>query len=326
MKILAYEVRDDERAELLRVADELGVELSCTDDVPSMDTADAAAGFDAATFLGMGTIDERLLTRWHELGVRFLSTRTVGHNHIELSAAHRLGMRVCNAGYPPEGVAEFTVMLMLLTLRNYKPALWRQQVNDYSLSGLMGRELSSLTVGIVGLGRIGQAVARCLSGFGCTILACNPSPVAAFEGQVEFCDLDDIFLRSDLITLHVPLTDETHHMIDAAAIERMKPGVVLINCARGGLADTDALIAGIESGHIGALGMDVIEGEEGITHIDHKTEILSNPKMAYLRQFPNVVLTQHMAFYTLADTRSMAREGIRGIVDMAAGRPCPREL
>lgn len=326
MRILAYEVRDDEREELVRFAQEQGVELVCSEEVPAPETVALAEGFDAVTFLGMGRIDEHLLSLWRDLGVRYLSTRTIGWNHIDVDAAHRLGMRVCNAGYPPEGVAEFTVMLMLLTLRNYKPALWRQQVNDYSLTGLIGRELSSLTVGIVGLGRIGSAVARCLTGFGCRIIGYDPTATPEKAALAELMPLDDVFAQADLVTLHVPLTDETHHMVDARAIARMKPGVVIINCARGGLADTDALIAGIESGHIGALGMDVIEGEEGITHIDHKTEILSNPKMAYLRQFPNVVLTQHMAFYTVADTKSMADEGIQGLVDMAAGRTCAREL
>lgn len=238
-------------------------------------------------------------------------------NHIDLEYAEKVGIQVCNASYPPSGVAEFTLMLMLMCLRNYKQALWRGQVNDFSLDGLMGKELGEMTVGVVGTGRIGAAVIRLLSSFGCRILAYNRTQRPEISEIAEYVELDTLYAKSDMITLHVPLTEDTHHMINRESLEKMKDGVVIINCARGELAQNDALIEGIESGKIGALGLDVVEDETGITHVDHRIDILSNQKMAYLRQFRNVVMTPHMAFYTDTAVRNMVRCGIQGILYMA---------
>lgn len=326
MKILAYEVGADERGVIVEFAHDSGVDVTCVADVPSMATASLAQGYDAVSFLGQGRIDAELIGAWHDMGVRFMSARIVGFNHIDVQAAHELGVRVCNSSYPPNGVAEFTIMLMLIALRKYKPALWRQQVNDYSLNGLVGRELGQQVVGIIGTGRIGSAVAACLRGFGCTIVAYDPYPNPDLADYVEYIPFDDLIARSDVITLHVALTPETDHMIDQASVERMKNGAIIVNCARGALCDTEALIGGIESGKLGAVAIDVIEGEEGITHIDHKLDILGNRKMAYLRQFPNVVMTQHMAFDTSRDIVAMAQGGIRGILEMSSGTTCRNEL
>ena len=226
---------------------------------------------------------------------------------------------MCNAGYPPYGVAEFTVMLMLMALRKYKPALYRQSVNDYSLGGLQGRELRTMTVGIVGTGRIGRAVAEILRGFGCRMLAYDPYPADSLP-QVRYVSLAELYRQSDLITLHLPLTAENRHMIDEESIAKMKDGVVLINVSRGELTQIEALIRGIESRKISALAMDVFEDETEIYHHRRINDIIANRSMAYLRQFPNVILTQHMAFYTDVNTVSMVECGLKGIVDMAEGR------
>ncbi len=312
MKIFAFEVRDDEKEHFARYAKELGVELAITDQVPTLDNAFMAAGCSGVTMLGQGKINPALLDEYKRLGVKCLSTRTIGYDHIDVAYAKNIGLAVCNACYDPNGVAEYTVMLMLLCLRHYKAALWRAQVNDYSLQGLYGREMRNMTVGIIGTGRIGTQVAKILSGFGCRVLGYNRSHGEAAK-WLTYTDLDTIYKESDIISVHLNLSDETQHIINSDTISRMKDGVILINCARGALMDTNALIAGIESRKIGGLGLDCLEHEEGIYHLNRRDEIISNNSMAYLRQFPNVVMTQHMAFYTDAAVSNMVRCGIEGI-------------
>ncbi len=321
MKILAYEVRDDERAEFDRCAKRFDVELILTEQVPTMENAALAEGCSGVTTLGQGRIDAALLDAYKEMGVRCLATRTIGYDHIDLAHAKEIGLAVCNARYDPNGVAEYTVMLMLLCIRHYKAALWRAQVNDYSLQGLYGREMRCLTVGILGTGRIGTQVAKILSGFGCRVLGYDAHHGAASQ-WLTYTDLETIYRECDIITVHLNLNEETRHMIDGDAIGKMKDGVILINCARGALMDTEALIAGIEGQKIGGLGLDCFEHEEGIYHLNRRDEIIINRSMAYLRQFPNVVMTQHMAFYTDAAVASMVQCGIEGICSVLATGTC----
>ena len=317
MRLYLFEVREDEREPIARIAGQLGVEAVCSSDVPGLENAERVQGFDAVSVLGQGTIGRPLLEAYAGLGVRYLSTRTVGYDHIDLDAARALGIAVCSADYPPDGVADFTVMLILLCLRHYKQALWRGQVNDFSLQGLMGRDLSRLTVGVLGTGRVGTRVLKDLSGFGCRLLAYNRRENPEAARYARYVDLETLYRESDVITLHVPLTPETEHMINRETIAKMKDGVVLVNCARGELTDIDALVEGIETLKIGALGMDTVEGEQGIIHRDHRTDILANRNMFYLHQFRNVIMTQHMAFYTREAVESMVRCGIEGVAEMA---------
>ena len=316
MKICAYEVREDEKKDFARMAEKLQVEIELHDEIPSPDTAALAEGCEGVTMLGMGKINKELLDMWKSMGVQCISTRTIGYNHIDTEYAKEIGMQVCNAAYPPSGVAEFTLMLMLMCLRNYKQSLWRGQVNDFALQGLQGKEIGSMTVGVIGTGKIGAQVIKYLTGFGCRILAYDMYPNAALKDVVEYVELDELFAKADMITLHTPLLDSTYHLVNAETIAKMKDGVVLINCARGELMDTTALIEGIESGKIGALGLDVVEGERGIAHEDHRIDILSNQQMAYLRQFRNVTMTPHMAFYTDVAVSHMVECGVAGLVEM----------
>lgn len=316
MKIYMYEVRPDERAAAEAVAAGLGVEAVFSECVPSMENADSLAGFDGVSILGQGVIDRALLEKYAALGVKYLSTRTVGYNHIDLAAAKELGISVCNASYPPNGVADFTVMLILMCVRQYKQAMWRGQVNDFSLEGLQGRDMSELTIGVMGTGKIGLQVLKNLSGFGCRLLAYNRRESDEVKKYAQFVDLETLFKECDVISLHMPLTDSTYHIINAETIAKMKDGVIIVNAARGELTDIDALVDGIESLKIGALGMDTVEGEEGIIHSDHRTDILSNRNWFYLHQFRNVIMTQHMAFYTREAVENMVLCGIEGIVSM----------
>lgn len=326
MKIKMYEVREDERAAIRAAGHSLKVEIKTDPAALTLENVQGAQGFEGVSVLGRSVLDAQMLDRLAELGVQYISTRTIGYNHIDLPHAKVLGLRVSNASYPPYGVAEFTVMMMLLAIRKYKPAMWRQGVNDYSLDGLQGRELRTMTVGVMGTGRIGRTVIRILSDFGCRILAYDPFPSEEVRRGAEYVDMETLLHTSDLITLHVPLSEATRHIIDRDAIAKMKKGVVLVNVSRGELMDIEALTQGIESEQIGALAMDVFEDENGIYHHSLITDIVRNREMAYIRQFPNVVLTQHMAFYTDVDTDSMADGGVRGIVQMARGESCPCEL
>lgn len=325
-KIYAFEARRDEEGYLKALAGESGVEIVSSPDVLRLEDMGRLAEGSAVSVLGMGSYGEAEMRALADRGVRFLSTRTIGYDHIDLEAARRAGVHVCNARYAPNGVAEYTVMMILLCLRHYKQALWRMQVNDFSLSGLLGRELKDMTVGIVGTGQIGTQVMRDLSGFGCRLLCYGRHPNQEAAALGEYVSLEELYRQSDVISLHLALTPDTYHMINRESLSRMRDGVVLVNCARGGLMDVQALIEGIEQEKIGALGLDTVEDEENIVHRDLKTDIFSDRDIAYLRQFKNVVYTYHMAFYTDAAVQSMVRCGIEGILDMAASKPCATQL
>ncbi|MDO4292802.1 MAG: D-isomer specific 2-hydroxyacid dehydrogenase family protein [Eubacteriales bacterium] len=326
MEIAAFEVRKDEEALFSQASSQFGCTIRCFEEILTPQNARKAEGCSAVTTLGRSVFDRKLLECLHHMGIRCVATRTVGYDHIRLPEAKRLGIQVCNSGYGPEGVADYTVMMILLCLRNYKQALWRAQVNDYSLYGLQGRELKDLTVGIVGPGHIGRAVIKNLSGFGCRILTCSSHRDPEIQRFAKYRDLDGLYRESDVISFHLPLNDDTHHMVNRESLAKMKDGVVLINTARGELMDIRALEWGIESQKIGALAMDVIEGERGIYHEDKRCDIIKNKDMAYLRQFPNVVMTQHLAFYTDAAVQSMVMQSIEGLVQMASGLPCRTRL
>lgn len=327
MKIVVFQLRDDEKVVIETVKKEHPeLEIILTEQDPSFNQDELLNGAEGVSILGMKKIGKEILEYWKKQGIRFLSTRTIGFDHIDIGYAKKINIRVCNASYAPNGVADFTIMLMLMCLRNYKQALWRGQVNDFSLYGLQGKEMRSLCVGVIGSGKIGEAVIQNLSGFGCDILVYDPHKKESLKQYAKYVSLDTLYKKSDIISLHVPLTKESEYMINDESIGKMKDGVILINCARGGLADLDALIRGIESEKIGALGLDTVDGEEGITHVDHRVDILSNQKMAYLRQFKNVVMTQHMAFYTKEAVDSMVRCGIFGILDMNENKKGHNEI
>ncbi len=326
MNITVFEVSNDERQELEHLSRTLPVTFRLVEGNLSEETLALAEGAEGVSTLGRSTLDRAMLERLKAMGVGYVSTRTIGVDHIDLAAAKELGLRVSHAAYPPEAVANFTIMLMLLVLRRYKPAMWRQQVNDYSLYGLMGRSMNKQTVGVVGTGSIGATVIRELSGFGCRILAYNLFECEELRPYATFVDLDTLYRESDIITFHVPYTPETSRMVNRESISRMKDGVILINTARGELMDIDAVTEAIETEKIGSLAMDVFEHEQGIYHADRKTDILKNKDMVYLRQFPNVVLTQHMAFYTEESIISMVDCGIQSLLDMKEGRPTRLEL
>ena len=296
MKLFAFGCRPyDEEPFFLQHAQALGVELGLSRESIRMDTVEQARGYDYISIL-TNPVPAPLMDRLQELGVKMISTRTIGYDHVDCAHAREIGMRVSNVSYTPESVADYTVMLMLMTLRKMKRILQRAVINDFTLQGVSGGLLTERTVGVVGTGRIGRAVIRDLQGFGCKVYAYDvyPNP----ELPVEYLPLDELFARCDMISLHAPLTPDNFHMIDAAAIEKMPQGVILINTARGSLIDSDAMIDGLESGKIAACGLDVVEDEFNLYYYDRRSDVLGNRRLSILRDMPNVVVTPHMAFYT----------------------------
>ena len=240
--------------------------------------------------------------------------------------ARELGMKVANVDYPPNGVANFAIMLMLMSLRKAGHILKRGEAQDYSLQGKIGRDISTCTVGVIGTGRIGRTVLQHLSGFGCRLLAYDLYPNDEAKKIAEYVPLETLLAESDVITLHTNATEENHHLIDTKAIESMKPGVTIINTARGKLIDSDALIAGLESGKIGGAGLDVIEDETGIYYYNRMGQAIPNRELNLLRSYPNVIVSPHTAFYTDVNVASMVQSPFEALDAYAHGQPYAGEV
>lgn len=323
MKLFVYSYREFDEAEFFqKFAEEYHVELGICHDAPTMENAYLAEGYPYVSIITT-KIDEELMNRFHALGVKMISTRTIGYDHIDLEAARKCGISVGNVKYSPECVADYTVMLMLMSIRKMKRIMQREEINDFSLPGIQGKEMPNFTVGVIGTGRIGRAVIRDISGFGCKIYAYDQYENDEVKKYAQYASLDEIYEKCDMITLHMPLTEANMHLIDAEAIQKMQNGVVLINTARGGLIDTKALIDGLESGKIGAAGLDVIEDEFGMYYFDRKSDVLSKHDLYILRGFPNVIVTPHMAFYTDQAVSDMVKHSIESCMLHEAGKEDP---
>lgn len=235
-------------------------------------------------------------------------------------------MKISNADYPPEGVANFAIMLMLMSLRKAGHILKRGEVQDYSLKGKLGRDISHCTVGVIGTGRIGQTVLKHLSGFGCRLLAYDLYQSEEVKKIAEYVPLDTLFAESDVITLHTNATEENHHLLNAEAFAKMKPGVTIVNTARGKLIDSDALLKALESGQVGAASLDVLENENGLYYYDRMGDVIPNTELAALRAMPNVLLTDHTAFYTYEAVKSMVLSVLESASAFAEGLPTRHDV
>lgn len=326
MKIAVFEKRPYEQEIIDLYKGKNGIEIVETDEILDKKTLHLCNGADAISTLGYSKLDKDLLDKIKDCGVKYISTRTIGYNHYDVKYAKSIGLKLSNVTYAPNGVADFTVMLMLITIRKYKPAMWRQNVNDYTLNGLMGKEMRNLTVGVIGTGRIGSTVINNLSGFGCKILAYDVYQNDKIKDKAEYVDFDYLLNNSDIITVHVPLNDENRELINKKNIEKMKKGVIIINTARSELTNIKDLIEGIESEKIGALALDVFDNENEIYHHYFTTSIIKNRDMAYLRQFPNVILTQHMAFFTDSAVNEMITNSLENLISFNSTGTCRNEL
>ena len=243
-----------------------------------------------------------------DAGVEHLSTRSIGVNHIDLCAAAHLGITVENAVYDPDGVADFTVMLILMALRDADGILRAADRNDFRLRDVRGRDLRDLTVGVVGVGNIGRAVIRRLRGFGCRVVSS------------ECARLDELLRASDVVTLHLPLNTRTHHVIGRRELALMRPGAVLVNTGRGALVDTGALVAALEDGALGGAALDVLEGEEGLFYADCRGRPIDHDLLVRLQRLPNVVVTPHTAYYTQRALQDTIEQTLSKCRDFERGR------
>lgn len=231
------------------------------------------------------------------LGVRHLALRSAGFNHVDLEAAERAGIVVSRVPeYSPHAVAEHAVALILALNRKVHRAWNRVREGNFAIDGLMGFDLVGRTVGVIGSGRIGRAFAEIMQGFSCEVLAYDPYPADDFPGT--FVGLDELFKRSDIISLHCPLTPETHHIVGPGSLAQMKEGVMLINTSRGALVNAPAVIEALKSGRVGALGLDVYEEEGDLFFEDLSATVIQDDTFSRLLTFPNVLITGHQAFFT----------------------------
>lgn len=281
----------------------------------SVETCDLASGADAVCAFVNDDVNGDVLVSLSAKGVRLIVLRSAGFNNVDLAAAKRLGMTVARVpAYSPHAVAEHTLALILGLNRKIHRAYNRVREGNFALEGLLGFDLAGKTVGVVGTGKIGEVVCRILLGFGCKVIAqdLQPNPLCLDMG-VTYVSMDELFSFSDIITLHCPLTPETHHLINEDALKRMKPGVMLINTSRGAVIDTYAVLKGLKEGVIGNLGLDVYEEEGDLFFEDLSGRFIGDDVFARLLTFPNVLITGHQAFFTKEALTNIADATIANI-------------
>lgn len=303
------------------------VALSAFDARLTADTAPLARGYGSVCAFVHDVLSEQVLGLLSEGGTRLIALRCAGFNTVDLDAARALNLRVVRVpAYSPHSVAEHTVGLMLALNRRLHRAYNRVRDGNFELTGLMGFEMRGRTVGVIGTGKIGAATAQALSGFGVRLIGFDvaENPVAMKVG-LTYAPLEAVIAEADILTLHCPLTPQTHHMIDAARIASMKPGAMLINTGRGALIDASAVVEGLKSGRIGALGLDVYEQEEKLFFHDRSSEVLQDDVFSRLLTFPNVIITGHQAFFTRDALDQIAAVTVDSIRRFASGEAIPPE-
>lgn len=292
--ITIYGCEPDEAVVFRELAPCFGMVPTITDAAVSVANIDLAEGNRCISVSHKARIANSTLLALSKIGVVYISTRSIGYNHVDVEYAESVGIAVGNVAYSPDSVADYTLMLMLMAVRNAKSVVRRADAHDYRLHETRGKELRDLTIGVVGTGRIGAAVLDRLHGFGCRILAHDSRPGAA----ADYVPLDDLLERSDLVTLHTPLTSDTYHLINRQRLERMQRGAFIVNTGRGALVDTEALVLALESGWLGGAALDVIEGEEAAFYADCRDRPIENKLLVRLQELPNVIITPHTAYYT----------------------------
>lgn len=326
MKLFAFAMREfDELKYFEECREKYGITFDYTTEYPNKDNISLANGYEAVSII-TNPVDEEMLGLFSEMGVKYLATRSIGYEHIDVEAAHRLGIRVCHASYSPNSVANYTIMLMLMACRNINYILEKSRLQDYSLGGKIGKELSLCTVGVIGTGKIGETVVEHLSGFGCKMLAYDLYEKESVKRYAEYVTLERLYRESDIITLHVPGMAENCHMLDEKAFGKMKDGVILVNAARGMLVDTDALIAALESGKVGFAALDTVEEENGLYYLNRERDVIANRHRAVLGAFQNVILSPHMAFYTEQAVSDMVGKTVEAMVRLSEGEDSPLEV
>ncbi|MGC9438142.1 D-isomer specific 2-hydroxyacid dehydrogenase family protein [Streptomyces sp. WG5] len=293
-RITVYGCGPDEAVLFRELTPRFGVTPVITDAPVSEANIELASGSRSISVGHKTPIANAALLALGRAGVTYISTRSIGCNHIDVEYAAGIGITVENVSYSPDSVADFTLMLMLMAVRDAKSIIRRADVHDCRLNEVRGKELRDLTVGVIGTGRIGAAVMDRLRSFGCRTLAHDKRP----KTTAEYVPLDALLQQSDLVTLHAPLNPDTHHLLNRQRIEQMKQGALIVNTGRGALIDTEALVSALESGRLGGAALDVVEGEEGIFYADWRTGPMKSKSLLRLQELPNVLISPHTAYYT----------------------------
>ena len=291
---------------------EHGVSFKYLETKLNEDTADLAKGCDAVCVFVNDTVNAAVIERLHEFGIRLIALRSAGYNNVDLQAAFGKVHVVHVPAYSPYAVAEHAMALLLTSVRRIHKAYNRTREFNFSLNGLAGFDFHGKTVGVAGTGKIGRIFIDICRGFGMNVIAYDPYP--AKDSGITYVPLDELLEKSDIISLHCPLTGETRHMIDAAAIGKMKKGVVIVNTSRGGLIDAEALLEGIKARKVGAACLDVYEEEADVFFEDRSGHIMDDELLSRLISMPNVIVTSHQAFLTEEALNNIAETTVSNIL------------
>ena len=322
MRILFYSAKSYERDFFVRANAGFNFELEFTDVRLSKTSVNLAKDFDAiCAFVNDDLSAEVLQILKRELHINYIALRSAGFDHIDVARAKKLDLQVVRVpAYSPYAVAEHAVALLLSLVRKIHKAYQRTREGNFNLEGLLGFDIHGKTVGIIGMGKIGQAFANIMNGFGATILAYDPQmPICA---QVRYVNLEELLQQAQLISLHCSLTDSSYHLINEAHIRLMQKNAIIINTGRGALIDTQAVIRALKSKAIGGLALDVYEHEGPLFFADHSNEIITDDLIMRLLSFPNVLITGHQGFFTEDALRNIAHTTLANISALGEGRPC----
>jgi D-lactate dehydrogenase len=328
VRCAAFSTKGYEREFLDRAAARHGHHLTYLEPRLTAETLPLAADYPAICVFVNDELPAAVLRPLAAGGLKVVALRCAGFNNVDLAAADELGLAVVRVpAYSPHAVAEHTFGLILSLNRKLHRAYGRVRDGNFSLSGLLGFDLVGRTIGVIGGGKIGSLVAGIAHGFGCRVLVYDPFPnPAALPPGGRFAPLEEIYRASDIVSLHCPLSPETYHLIGDAAIDQMKPGVMLINTGRGALIDTGRVIEGLKSGKIGYLGIDVYEEEADLFFEDLSDTVIQDDVFARLLTFPNVMVTGHQGFFTREALIAIAETTMANIADVAAGRACANRV
>lgn len=322
-RLLAYACGKDERERYARFGPEYGFEVTCVPERPLPENAYWAMGYDCVAIAAAKAITPAMIDEYLAGGIRLLSSRAIGVDNIDLAYAKKAGLPVTRNTYSAASVADYAMMLALMVTRHTKAALLRNVGQDYNFEPFRGKELHTMTVGIVGTGNIGSVAARRFHAFGSRLLAWSRHEHPALKGIAEYVSLDRLLRESDLISLHLTSTPETYHFLNRETIGKMKPGAYLVNTARGDLVESIALIEALESGHLAGAALDVFEGDRAVYYLDHCNQVMGQRELAILNAMPNVIMTPHLAFWTDTAADDMVRNSLKSARQFFDGEDCP---
>ena len=328
MKIAFFDSKPYDVESFERFATEYGVTVKYFETKLNEDTVNLTYGYDAVCVFVNDTVNAAVIDRLCEFGVQVVALRCAGFNNVDMKYAYGKIHVLRVPAYSPYAVAEHTMALLLTSIRRIHKAYIRSRDFNFSLSGLTGFDLHGKVVGVIGTGRIGRVFIDICRGFGMRVLAYDKFPVAGLEDgdRVRYVPLDELLSESDIISLHCPLTEDTHHIIDERALEKCKRGVVLLNTSRGALVDAEALLSGIKSRKVGAACLDVYEEESDLFFEDNSGHIMEDDTLARLISMPNVIVTSHQAFLTREALTNIAETTLQNIVGFFKNGQCPNEL